>query len=154
VATTAQTWQDRILEEVGATLDADAGEGVDILTPIVGSIWDAWSWKSYGGPNLQYLYTKKQCIEILLGQHRRDTHAAMGAYNPDDKSMFDNLLELLRLTIEDIKTAERTAAGNRGGVVKAMLQTSPVMVDPNSNCPDPNDRKYRGDPIRRPGLLR
>jgi hypothetical protein len=150
VAVTAAQLQSRILLEVGAGLEGS--DELDLLTPSMAGIWDAWAWKGLSGIGFQYLYAKRQAIDVLLGQLRRKANFTNGPLTVAQNQWVTNLQKLRDNVTADLLRFEAQAAASRPPALAAILQTAPIMNDPTLgiNQLDPNSRRYRGDPLLAP----
>lgn len=143
---TAADVQRLILLEVGAGLDPVA---VDQAAQNIGTVWAAYAAKAYW-PGLQALYTKRRCIDILLGQTRRQISATVGPLTVPMQQVFDHLLAMRKEATADIVIMEKAA--RKGTYVDGDLtQTAPLMVpdleqlaEVDYDRPDPNGPRYLG----------
>jgi hypothetical protein len=91
---TADDFQRLILLEVGAGLDGNdpvEAKILDKITPNIALLWVAWSDKAAIFPRLQYLYCKKQCLDIIEGQLRDLVTTTVGGYNSNQQQKLANL---------------------------------------------------------------
>jgi hypothetical protein len=142
-----------ILWEVGAGLDGqDPVEqaAYDRLTPNIDKLWNAWADKALVFPRLQYLYCKRQCLIVLVGQLRDLVQVSIGGFSSGQQQKLANLNEIIKRTDEEIKDLEAKAQASRPVVVAPMTNTSPRM--PDVGQVDPNNPVYRGDALVRPRL--
>ncbi len=148
---TAEQWQTLVLLEVGAGLDGkDEVERAknDVLTPHIQLFWAAWADKAFTHPRLQYLYCKKQCLDILEGQLRDLVQTTIGGFNSNQQQKLANLQAINKRVMEEITIIEKRAQANRVPVMGELTQTSSRMPDPTQV--DPNNPVYRGDALVRP----
>lgn len=147
------TWKTMILAEVGAGLDGStetARVTLDLVSGSIDVIWDAWQGKA-GFPRLQYLYAKRQCISIILGQNRLKIDKTLGPLSQRMGSYFDHLVQMMKLVTDEIAIAEKQFRANRQAVVGPSLVRAPI--EPAAARPinlteaDPNDPRYRGSPF-------
>jgi hypothetical protein len=153
MALTAQEYIQLLLLEIGAGLDGSdpvEKQVLDKVTPNIQLIWSSWSDKALVFPRLQYLYAKKQCLDILEGQLRDLVSTTIGGFNANQQQRLDNLRTLNTRVGEEIKVLEAKHTANRPMVMAPLNQTAPRMDDPGKI--DPNDPVYRGDAIIRPML--
>lgn len=89
---------------------------------------------------------KVDAIELLLGNTwRKVSFKALDGASVNLSDMFDHLVKLLDLA----QAAVGISSGAAGGVaVGTLTKTAPIMPD-RAGQPDPNARRYRGDPLRR-----
>ncbi len=149
MATTADQWQQWILQQVGAGLEGT--DELDILTPTIGAIWDAWADKALVAPRLQYWYALRHAADILIGQLRNQTWSQLGPMSVQGGQKLKNLQMIRDNAQAEIGLVEKRAAGYRPPVVGALRQTAPIL--PAANQPDPNSRAYRGDALVAPADL-
>jgi hypothetical protein len=96
---------------------------------------------------LRALLTKIDGIRLLLGQTWRQVNfKALDGATVNLSDMFEHLTKLLELA-EGQAAAATSAAG--GIAIGALTTTAPIMRD-RSSQPNPNSRRIRGDPLRRP----
>lgn len=137
--------------EVGAGIEGD--DEIDRLindkvTPNLPTIWAMWADKALIFPRLQYLYAKRQCIEILMGQLRDYTDASLGTnLNLRQGAYFGNLTMLHQQVEIQIAALERQALAGRNPVIGELLQKSPNQP---TMPPDPANPAYRGDALTPP----
>lgn len=148
---TADDFQRLILLEVGAGLDGNdpvEAKILDKITPNIALLWVAWSDKAAIFPRLQYLYCKKQCLDIIEGQLRDLVTTTVGGYNSNQQQKLANLQAIHKRVEDEIKDLEMKAQASRPAIVASLTQTSPRMPDPSQV--DPNNPVYRGDALVRP----
>lgn len=148
---TPQDWHKLILLEVGAGLDGnDAVErkALDKVTPNIELIWGAWAEKGMVFPRLQYLYAKKQCLDIIEGQFRDLVSVTINGLNQNQQQRLQNLQTLNKRVSDEITVLEKKAAAVRSPVISNLNQTAPSM--PGLGQLDPQNPVYRGDAIVRP----
>jgi hypothetical protein len=135
-----EDWKAVLLREVGAGLDGmpdDALSAVlDKVSPYIDVYWEMNSRYAVVYPGLQYLYTKKQCLEILMGQVRDLTQINIGALGVSQQQLLDNLGKLYGNVVNSIKDAEEKARGSRAPAIGSI--NNPVVMDPRG-------RIYRTD---------
>lgn len=151
MALSAADWQRLLMLEVGAGLDGNdpVEEAIlDKITPNIELIWNAWADKALVFPRLQFLYAKRQCLNIIEGQLRDLVAVTIGGFSAQQQQKLANLLNLQKRTDEEIKDLEMKAQAARPVLVAPMTQTAPRM--PNPGDVDPNNPVYRGDALVRP----
>jgi hypothetical protein len=151
MALTAADWQRIILLEVGAGLDGDdpVEEAIlDKVTPNIDLFWNAWADKALVYPRLQYLYCKRQCLQIIEGQLRDLVQVNIGGLSTQQQQKLSNLLNMQKRVDEEIKDLELKAQAARPVVVIPLTQTNPRLPDVGQI--DPNNPAYRGDALIRP----
>lgn len=88
-------------------------------------------------------------IDLLLGQTwRKVTFKALDGASVNLSDMFDHLLRLRSLAVEQAAGGGEMAAG--AVAIGNLVATAPIMPDTPRGV-DPNARSYRGDPLRRRG---
>ncbi len=150
---TPTDWQNLLLLEVGAGIDgkSDVEKRIlDKLTPNLNVIWIAWADKAFVHPRMQYLYAKRQCLDILIGQFRDLVSTTIGGFNANQQQRLQNMQEMRKTVDADITKLETQSQGSRSPAVGTINQTSPVMAE--LGRPDPNASSYRGDAIVHPRL--
>jgi hypothetical protein len=148
---TPNEWQQLILLEVGAGLEGeDPAERqlLDKVTPNINTIWACHADKAYVAPKLQYLYTKRHCIEIIMGQLRDLVQSNVGGYNSQQQQKLANLKILRDNTQQEIVEEEKRAQSARPPAIGYLTQQAPRQPIPLGAQPDPGDPAYRGDPYR------
>src|SRR5579871_4635753 len=113
-----QDWQQFILQEVGAAIggnDNVEGIALDVITPIIGNLWDAWSNKAYY-PHMQYLYVKRHALDILLGMARTKIDKTLGPVNKRLNQVFTNLNALRTNCDAELEILVKQARAERAPV--------------------------------------
>jgi hypothetical protein len=126
--------------------------GLVAAVPIVWAIYADKALIAGGGGRLQYLYTERQIVDRILAAwaETKDYEEGVSKYSDNQVSAH---WRGLRATIQaEIEVIERRAAANLAPAVGTITATSPFAT-PAPGLPDPNDRIYRGDAIKRPGLI-
>jgi hypothetical protein len=119
----------------------------DDLFQIVPDVWDSFADKALVAPRLQYLYSLRQLLNVLIGR------SALSVDVTDDQQEVKlsqqglNFRAMRKVCDEEISKIEGIANGAIGVLVGAMITANPTVV-PNFS-PDPNDTAYSGSPIRR-----
>src|SRR5262245_44704111 len=115
-----------IILEVG-----DTASGV--ITTNIATLWTKWD--TIADLDAQALYVKRDAIELVLGEVRKQTtiRAADGS-SVDLNKLFDHLIAMRTATLDQIEAAQ---SGLGGGIAVGQLTTTaPIMRDTNSQ-PDP-----------------
>lgn len=107
-------------------------------------LWPLYEEKSFIAPRLQYLYVKRHAMDWLRSQH--NPSPGQQATLEEDPQV--TLRAKLRNEAHDeIEKVERKSAASRLAVVGQSNVTSPLENERHEG--NPNDRYYRGDPLRR-----
>lgn len=140
MALTEQQYKDLIVTELGDTSDGLLAANIDLY----------WS-KNDAASDLEIRYrlAERDAIVLLLGAARTgaDFKTSSGSSVALDQ-VFQHLLAMRDLV--DTALASSQAALGSGGALGLLTQTAPILRD-NAGQPEPNDRIYRGDPLRRRG---
>jgi len=131
-------YQTLIVTEVG---DNTAGD----LAANIGTLWTKHD--TIADDYLRYLFTKRSAIDFMLGgeRYRVDFEALDGAKVKADQ-IYQHLLQMRELA-EGLIAQGQSALGG-GGALSPLATTAPITRD-RPGQPDPNARRYRGDPLRR-----
>lgn len=138
---TEEQWISLIIAEIG-------GDTTDLLLatnlPIY---WDVHA--DAPSDPARALLTKINGIDLLLGQTWRQVDfKALDGASVNLSDVFDHLKALREIAMQQLTASSASAAG--GGIaVGALTTTAPIMPDRACGT-DPNDRRFRGDPLRRP----
>jgi hypothetical protein len=145
--TTAQQMQNLILMEVGEPLTGGP------IGPVLPTLWSMFTDKGLlpNGTRLQYLYVLAKAFDIKIGL------IMDGAYMPVGQVQHEKLDDKVSgyrqqrdATLEEIVKLEKVAGGLRAPVVGQLTRTAPIQPadSPYTTLgPDPNDRRFRGDPL-------
>ena len=130
--------------------DTQAFWNPNTQTGMLGILWDARSDKAVlGGVDLQFQYTLRDVVDIVLGQVWTHVSTADG----DQKTGYEQkakALQVIRQNAQDeIAILEVRALGLRSPVVGQPTITAPVMPVPvpGGGYINPNSRRYRGDAV-------
>lgn len=133
---TPAQWQAEILAEVG---DPNTS-----LTPAIATIWGIFADKALIRPDLQFLYTKRACIDRRLAEEQSavdfENHNGLQA---KESQLFSHLQEMRLATNTEIVRIEaivRASAAPAFGALTTLAPTTP----PDPNGPDANDSRYSG----------
>jgi len=138
----AQAYQAQILSD----LNIAPGDAVISLTPV---LWTMAALRTGTVLPLQYLYTKRAVIDVLLGRVWEDTDAAIPGDMASRESQKTDHLRALRADVEvQIQALTSTGAGIGQGLVAGALLTvvPPLPLPVLGNGPDPYSPRYRGTP--------
>lgn len=146
-ALTDQQIQSLIVLEVGDVATPSAPSG--ILATNIALIWQSFADKRQVWPRLQELYSKRRCLDIVLGLRREQVDRAADTIR-ESLSQIARELEQMRAACQrEIDKVEAVARANRGGVVAAIVQTT-IETPPTgavvSDILDANSPRYQGDP--------
>jgi hypothetical protein len=97
---------------------------------------------------LRYLYTKRDAIRFLLSDAATKHDIKAGDVAEAWSQDFTHLRMLLEDTNTQITAELATVSGGRGASVGQLTQVAPIQVE-DGTYPNPNERAYRGDPLRR-----
>lgn len=131
-----------IIKEVG---DTDTGPvGTDIST-----LWDLYHEMALIAPRLQYLYTKRHAIDIMMGQLREVTtfeNDRVKIYNWEQQKTLQYMREQTQSEIDDRESKASKIRTPQVGQLETVTPISPNDDPATSFMPDASNRKYRGDP--------
>lgn len=118
----------------------DTADGT--LAAQLDTLWEQYD--TIASLELRYRNARLAAIDLLLGLAAQQvSFRALDGASVNLSDAFDHLLKL-----RELATADLAAAGGGGGIALGQLtQTAPVTVAARSL--DPNDRRYRGDALRR-----
>lgn len=149
MALTASDYKSLIVTEVGDTTDGLINLEIETLWELYAATTDLM---------LRYFQTKRKAIDLLMGKVREQIsfsgNNAGNQVTVELSDKLDHLQTMWKNVSSEISDREqvlsdRVTAGQqtlRQPVVGQLHQTAPVMG--RSGYPDPNDRRYRGDPLR------
>ncbi len=144
MAVTATQFQNIILTEINDTLSGPVGAQLAIL-------WDMYAGKALIAPQLQYFYTLKKAIEMMMGVRRNlAIDQRDGDLHLSQSQEISTLDKMLKEVKEDIHKIEVWYRNTRTVQVGLITKTEPIRSqdDPRTQgLPDAGDRRYRGDPL-------
>lgn len=162
---TEQGEQDQIAFELGLPLiggpasDALTTQMMQALRGRLAYMWARRQNKAFAA-GLQYLYVKRDCADLLLGQLRMKKDAMLGRVLRLTLSQLFKNMEAIRKDIQaELERVEAQAIGGQRPVTAPLIHTAPIMVgeippplapgQPSIplTYPDPNDPAYGGSPI-------
>jgi hypothetical protein len=127
----AKDWQDSLLREVGAGLeglpDQVLSRALDMVTPHLATYWEMYARYAPVYPGLQFLYVKRHCVNVILGQVRDLFQVNVGGATVSQQQLTQNLQKLYENVTAEIRDAEERAKGSRPpawGTIK-----NPVVMD-------------------------
>lgn len=152
--TTAQQMQNLILMEVGEPLTGGP------IAPVLPTLWSMFADKGLlpHGTRLQYLYVLAKAFDIKIGLIMDGAYMPVGQVQHeklDDK--VPGYMKQRDASLEEISKLEKVASGLRAPAVGQITRTAPIgpADSPYTTLgPDPNDRRWRGDPLLGPGWRR
>src|SRR5579863_10191331 len=100
------------------------GHPVSTLLPIV---WQLYQDKAVQEPRLQYLYAKRELLNILIQHHWEDVHFEEAGVTEEDQQITINLQQSVKNCTEEILASEKRIRANRPGVVASLLRRAPIM---------------------------
>lgn len=134
---------DLIVLEVGDVATAPYPSG--LLAANAPLLWQRFQDKRLIAPRLQEMYTKRACIDLVVGVERARTDVTLGTDMSDKRSQrFAALDTMRRETQAEIVRLERLRRVNRAPAVGAITATEPI-APPSTLAPDANDQVYRGN---------
>lgn len=153
MALSATQWQQLIISQVGDTAQS-------VVAQNVAGVWDAYAGRALvAGPALQALYTKRDCIDLVLGSLREDVDSAIPGDMASKEDQKTGHLRAMRTEASaEIVRLEARARSTRGGATTPITTVVPISVadevarqqQPPSQLPDPNDPRYGGWPFPTP----
>lgn len=127
----AADYQASILDEVGAGLeglpDSVLAAVLDKVSPYIQRYWEMYASYALVYPRLQYLYTKRHCCNVLIGQVRDLLQVSIGSASVNQGAITQNLQKIYDNTNAEIKAFEDQAKGSR--VPAYGLINNPVVMD-------------------------
>lgn len=146
-ALTDQQIQALIVLEVGDVVTPSAPSG--ILATNIALIWQSFADKRQVWPRLQELYSKRRCLDIILGLRREQVDRSADTISERLSQMAGELERMRAACQKEIERVEAIARANRGGVVAAIVQTT-IETPPTgqivSDVIDANSPALAGDP--------
>ena len=135
---------------------AEVGDAPDnrVTTNIV-AIWADEAGHANVDPKLQVLYTKRRCIDLLLGYYRGRVDMRTFDHAELKLSQMTGNLAQMRLGVQtEITRLEKKARSSRVGVATPITQVQPISAQdeinretgPQPAIIDPNDPAYAGSP--------
>lgn len=138
--TTEADYKALIILQIGDDASGTLAANIDLL-------WDTHA--DIANPALVALLTKRDAINVMLARVRNQVNfQALDGARVAASDMFSHLLAMRKALEEQIAQA---MAGQDGSVAIGQLTTTAPIERDMSNQPDPNNRIYRGDPLRRRG---
>lgn len=110
-------WKRSLLDEVGAGLeglpDPVLARVLDRVTPFLDTYWEMHARYDLVYPGLRYLYVKRHCVNVLLGQVRDLTQVSVGSASVPQNQLGEALNKLYGNVTAEIKDMEERAKGSR-----------------------------------------
>jgi hypothetical protein len=125
------------------------GQGpTDPLAGALDVIWEDNADKASGAYlRLQYLCSRRDAVAWMRDNRFQYHQVSEQGVSEALNQVFQNLDAIYKSTVEAITLEEKKRAASRGGAYATIERVQPVA--PPSVGPDPSDRAYRGDPLRR-----
>lgn len=149
---TADDIKEAILIEVGdvvrETGDAPASPQAGLLYNQIDSIWDRYAAKDQVAPGLRALYTKRDCLRIILGvlaQKRFDSADVLAGMTFKVGQIWTHYQDLLTCCKDEIASVEKKFGGSSTFRAGRMVTRAPVTP---YYPPDANNPRYGGSPYR------
>ncbi len=134
---TQEQYSTLIVLEVGDTATGAIATNIDLL-------WTRWD--TIADLDLRALFVRRDAIDIAIADVRKQiSFKALDGASVDLSDLLEHLLKMREAVEAEIGQAGASAGG--GIVVGGLVTTAPIMPD-NPFQNDPNDRQYRGDPLR------
>lgn len=125
---TIADYQAVLLREVGAGLDGlpdpVRAAVLDQVTPFMASYWEMNRRHGLVWPELQYLYTKRMCLDVLLGQNRDRITVSVGGTSVPQQQILDNLETIRKTVVDEIARLEARAQASRPPALAAMASST------------------------------
>lgn len=119
-----------------------------ILAANIAAVWDSYAGASL---ELQKLYTRRDCIDLVLGVVRGQVDFQIANdHSRRQQQKAQTLLAMRQVCLDDIDRIVLTQGA--GGAVGTITKTTPVAPDAGQR--DPSGRVYRGDPLLPPARWR
>lgn len=134
--------KERSCTAIGREIGAEVGDEVTGFLP---AYWDMNARYAAVAPLLQYLYTKRQALDFLLGGVAQDVDWTEDA-SQKDSQLTDHYAALRQAVQSEIDQLQSRAAAMRP---PAVGQLSAPQNSKYPACPNRNDPVYRGSPSRR-----
>jgi hypothetical protein len=110
-----------------------------VLATNIAAVWDGYA---DSPTELQKLYTRRDCIDLVLGVVRGQVDFQIANdHSRKQQQKAATLLSMRQACLDDIDRAITTLGS--AGAVGAITKTAPVMPTPDQL--DPSARRYRGD---------
>jgi hypothetical protein len=158
MATTAAQLKNLILIRLGdhqgsTPLSAIVDEGDGTRT--IDVLWDTYADKAEipNGARLQYLYTLRESVSIMLGVEASGMLLDSGIRQIKAGEQRQDFQKIYENTQAEIDTLEKKVSALRGPSVGLISQVAPIEPDDLAAtrfAPNPNSRRYKGDPLLRP----
>ena len=125
-------------------------EDAQTLDPILEPVYAFYADRGNRVPRLRYWYCLRYCCDQLLRFKYAD---AVDVVEGDEQQRRQQVITSLRGLIAsadaEIQTLEKQARANRPPAIGRICRTAPeTHRTPPTLWPDPNDSRYRGDPLK------
>ncbi len=133
-----------ILAEVNDTSTGPVGLQIDI-------IWDMYAGKALVSPTLQYLYSLRKAIDLMLGNRRADAvDTKLDNYSFAQDQEIQTLLTMRENVKQEIMKVERESRDYRTIQIGPLARIAPIAPADSYQADltriDAGSRIYRGDP--------
>lgn len=132
-------WKVLLLREVGAGLDGlpDPVQAavLDQVTPYLDTYWEMNRRHALIWPDLQYLYTKRMSLDVLIGQNRDRINVSIQGANIPQSTIVSNLETMRKAVQEEIERLETRAQQSRAPALGAIA--SQTQMDAAGRVFDP-----------------
>lgn len=147
MTTTDAQMQILILNRIGEPLSGGP------IEPMMPALWSMFADKALipNGPRLQYLYCLVEAFNQKIGLIADGAYMPVGLIqNKDISASVPTYIKQRDAALEEIEKIEAKASGLRAPAVGQLTRTAPIQPGDSPYTalgPDPNDRRYRGDPL-------
>jgi hypothetical protein len=134
-----------IASELGQT-------GVAAFTTFVTTVWTLYEDQALIHPRLRYLRAREHAIRYLIGTLQDLIDHEEAGVSEKEHQQIDTLALLLKQTQDEIAGLLGQLQTGRTPKVGLITRAAPIVIADVVPLPiEPNDRGYRGDPLRRLG---
>jgi hypothetical protein len=147
MTTTAEQMQILILNRVGEPLSGGP------IAPMMPVLWSMFTDKGQlpNGARLQFLYCLVEAFNQKIGLIADGAYMPVGLVQTKDISAsVPTYIKQRDAALVEIQEIEARAGGLRAPAVGQLTRTAPIQPSDSPYTalgPDPNDRRYRGDPL-------
>lgn len=116
----------------------------------IDAIWDMYADKQIIDPRAQYFYALRDAIDIYLGLGIGAEVRIGTRMVKIDSDKVELLSKMYKNCQEEIEKIEKRSRASQAPAVGSIAATAPITPasDPRTVCsPDPNSRRFRGDPL-------
>lgn len=140
---TEQQYKDLIIAQIGDTASGVLADNIDLLWTKYDTIADL---------DLRSLYVQLDAIDLVIPYARSQvSFRALDGASVNLSDMMGHLLTMRDLVVAKLTQAVGSTYG-AGGTIGELTTKAPIEAD-RARSVDPNDRIYRGDPLRWRGRL-